>query len=176
MIYLGIDVGLTGAIGALNPDGSLRNIIDMPTMEKQGTRPRANVKRQLNGAGIREIIDQWKKVDSLFAFIERVASFPGQNVNANGSLMHSLGMIEGIISTLCIPYVLVSPQTWKKYFKLGRDKELARALAIRLYPTASLSRIKDHNRAEALLIARYGMELSENLSKAAEAVTTQNMP
>ncbi len=44
----------------------------------------------------------------------------------------------------------------EKHYKLGKDKELAIALAIQLFPKAPLSRKKDHNRAEALLIANYG--------------------
>lgn len=173
MIYLGIDVGLTGAISLLDADGKLLDLLDMPTMDKQSSNPRATVKRQLNGAAIRERIDVWKMKDSLFAFIERVNTFGKQGIATNGSLMHSLGMIEGIISTLCIPYALVTPVAWKRHFKLGKDKELARQLTIRLYPTASLSRKKDSNRAEAILIARYGVELSEDLHRAAETVKIQ---
>lgn len=171
MIYLGIDVGLTGAIACLDSYGQMVEVIDMPTMDKQSSNPRATVKQQLNGAGIREKLEAWRKTDTLFAFVERVNTFGKQGIATNGSLMHSLGMIEGIIQTLCIPYVLVAPISWKKYFKLGRDKELSRQLAIRLFPNASLARKKDQNRAEALLIGRYGVELSENLSKAAESAT-----
>ena len=56
------------------------------------------------------------------------------------------------------PLHVVRPQDWKRYFSLPKEKEHARALAISYYPQAPLARVKDHNRAEALLIARYGWE------------------
>ena len=40
------------------------------------------------------------------------------------------------------------------------DKEAARAMAVRTFPAIAprFYRVKDHNRAEALLIARYGQD------------------
>jgi crossover junction endodeoxyribonuclease RuvC len=50
----------------------------------------------------------------------------------------------------------VSPQKWKKVMGLsGKSKETSRAKAQGMFPKASLSRKKDHDRAEALLLATY---------------------
>jgi crossover junction endodeoxyribonuclease RuvC len=50
----------------------------------------------------------------------------------------------------------VVPTVWKKAMGLaGKDKEAARLKACGLFPHAGLSLKKDHNRAEALLLADY---------------------
>ncbi len=61
-----------------------------------------------------------------------------------------------------VPLSIIESSAWKKYYRLkGDDKEGARALALQLYPhlASSLARKLDHNRAEALLIARFGLVL-----------------
>ena len=95
------------------------------------------------------------------------------------------------MATLRIPTQIITPQEWKKHFRIqaagparrgkgetftpaqdaqrkreraaakGEAKEQARALVIQLYPgmASSLTRKADHNRAEAVLIARYGYEV-----------------
>ena len=90
------------------------------------------------------------------AYLEKVNAFPGQGVASMFSLGMSYWGMAGVVAALGWPLTLVEPEAWKRYFKLGKDKEEARALAQRLYPEVDLHRKKDHNKAEALLIARYG--------------------
>ena len=53
-----------------------------------------------------------------------------------------------------VSIVDVTPNTWKKYFRLNNEAEKSRALACQRFPDLpGLARKKDHNRAEALLIA-----------------------
>ena len=55
-----------------------------------------------------------------------------------------------------LPCELVSPNAWKKEFNLiKKDKDASRAVASGFYPKAPLRFMKDHNKADALLIARY---------------------
>lgn len=161
-MYLGVDVGLTGALAVLDKDGSFVRVEDLPIMNKGVLT--AVVKKQVNGAGLAALLAlvRGQPEKSVYAFVERVATFRKQGIATNGSLMHSLGVVEGVLQALAIPYWLVHSQTWKKRFKLGKDKERARQLAIRLFPKASLSKKKDANRAEALLLAWYGWELHEH--------------
>jgi hypothetical protein len=77
--------------------------------------------------------------------------------------MFRYGVAYGMLRTVCtlgrIPYHLVTPGKWKNHFKLDRDKEKSRALAIQYWPGCGFfERKKDHGRAEAALIARYGAE------------------
>lgn len=153
MIIIGIDPGLTGGIAFMNRRGLLLDVSDMPVMAKgKGT---SRVKMQINPAGIREIVEIYEP-EPMVAYLERVSAMPDQGVASVFSMGDTFGAIRATFATLGIPVEIITPQLWKKYYKLGKDKEVVRAKAIELYPEAPLSRKKDHNRAEAILIARYG--------------------
>jgi len=69
----------------------------------------------------------------------------------------AVGAVEGVLATLSIPVTRVTPQAWKREYRLlGCDKDAARGIAQDLYPGAPLSRKRDCGRADALLIARWG--------------------
>jgi hypothetical protein len=57
------------------------------------------------------------------------------------------------------PMTLVSPKTWQRHHGIGPAPDEARRRAGQLYPdaAAALSRRRDGNRADALLIAAYGL-------------------
>ena len=118
-----------------------------------GTSATATVRRSVDAAGLARIL----KLTPGEVWVERVNAFPGQGVASMFSLGQSYGIVLGVAAALGYPTHLVNPADWKKFFKLGKEKELSRALATRLYPGVALDRVKDHGRAEALLIARYGM-------------------
>ena len=94
------------------------------------------------------------------AFIERVNAMPGQGVSSTFKFGKAYGTVLGVIGAAAIPLHLVAPSKWKGYLHLSSDKEEARGLALRLFPACSdsFARKRDHNRAEAALIARYGAE------------------
>lgn len=98
--------------------------------------------------------------DEVHAFIEKVGAMPGQGVTSMFSFGYGFGVWMGILAALKIPHTLVTPQAWKKEMFAGYDKDTdSRVIARRLFPVQteeSLSRKKDHGRADALLIAEYG--------------------
>jgi len=140
---LGVDVGLDGAI-ALVGHGFLA-VEDMPTMG-------SGRQRVINGAELCDIITRWAPD---LAVVEKVHAFPGQGVSSAFRFGQALGTAEGVITGLKIPIKYVSPAAWKRSYRLTSDKEQARMRAIQLFPHMSdrLGRKKDHDRAEALLIA-----------------------
>lgn len=88
--------------------------------------------------------------------IEQVSSMPKQGVASSFNFGRGTGRLEGVVLALGLPLGMVTPAVWKKHFRLGPDKEQARALAIRTYPLVEgLERKKDAGRAEALLLAHY---------------------
>jgi len=94
-----------------------------------------------------------------YAVVERSGSMPKQGIASTFRYGVAVGCIRGAIIACGVPLELVAPVTWKKHFRIARDKELARGLAIRLWPgTGFFARKKDHGRAEAALIARYAQE------------------
>ena len=84
---------------------------------------------------------------------------PEQGVTSTFSMGHGLGLWEGILSALGVPYQMVTPQAWKKAMMAGQEKEkdASRQVAMRLFPSTipKLSLKKHHGRSDALLIAEY---------------------
>jgi crossover junction endodeoxyribonuclease RuvC len=151
MLIIAIDPGLTGALGFLR-DGVFVGVEDMPTVLK-GV---GSVKSEVSPQGMKTLIRERLQPDeAVVAVIEKVGAMPGQGVSSVFSLGDSYGAARAVLATAGFELVQVHPVTWKKYFKLTSDKELSRALATRLFPTAPLHLKKHDGRAEALLLARW---------------------
>lgn len=159
MICVGVDPGLKGGIGIIGHKAEFISVHDMPTMQRQGAK--AYVKNQVNGAALEDLLrtelSDYDK-NEVLVVMETPIAFPKQHVATVASAFLTAGLIEGVLTGRHYTLKLVSPSEWKKALKLTATKEQCRAFAIRLYPAASLHRVMDHNRAESLLIAKYGHE------------------
>ena len=153
MIIIGIDPGITGSISVLE-NKKIIEVYDTPTMI-DGKKN----KRQVNGAQVTNIIkDNLKKTEEVVVVVEQVNAMPGQGVTSMFNFGQSFGVIKGICSALSLPIYFVRPSKWKKHFNLIKtNKEASRTKVIEIYPEISnkLSRKKDSNKADAILIARY---------------------
>jgi len=150
---IGIDPGITGAVAVVNDNGDYA-VYDLPIMANgKGT---SKIKKMINPNGLSEILLMHHNDGPIF--LERTASMPGQGVASMFSMGDTFGSIRAVCSVMGFAVEIITPQTWKKKYQLKSDKEIVRAKAIQLFPNAPLSRVKDHNRAEALLIAKYGLE------------------
>lgn len=144
---LGLDPGVSGAIAFIFSDEPNRVAVeDVPV-----------VAGEISAA---LLADRIKAFGPSIAMIERVSAMPGQGVSSMFGFGVSFGQARGVIGALNIPLHYVTPAKWKKHFRLSSDKDDARKLALHLFPScaASFARKKDHGRAEAALIARYGFE------------------
>lgn len=154
MLVIGVDPGLTGAIGFLR-DGVFVAVEDMPIVLK-GV---GSVKNEVSPSGMKTLIREYLQAgEAVVAVIEKVGAMPGQGVSSVFSLGDSYGSARAVLATAGFELIQVHPATWKKYFKLSSDKELSRSLATRLFPTAPLHLKKHDGRAEALLLARWVWE------------------
>jgi crossover junction endodeoxyribonuclease RuvC len=157
MVYIGIDVGVTGAIASIDVRGTV-SIFDIP-VNVQATQ--AMVKRTVDPRGVMSILRTIVGADEVaLVMMERIHTMPGSrnSPQSGGSLMHSLGVIEAVLAIARMPCVKVSPAKWKRDMGLmGAGKDASRELAIALYPSAAheLRLKKHHNRADALLLAEY---------------------
>ena len=151
MIVIGIDPGITGAVAMIGD--AVAVVRDMPIMKRNEKTNQVDPRALFAMLGTIASPDE-----RVHAIIEVVHAMPGQGVTSMFSLGLTCGIIEGVVSALGIEYELVKPEVWKKALGVGKDKDLARAMASRLYPQVDLSLKKHHNRAEALLIARYARE------------------
>ncbi|WP_412852373.1 hypothetical protein [Ectothiorhodospira shaposhnikovii] len=155
-LVLGIDPGLTGAVAGLAPDHRVELLEDLPTVARGSGR----VRRELDAAGLAHLLRPIAG-DVRLAVVEQVASRPGQGVASVFSLGHTAGAICGVLAALGIPLVLVPPTAWKKAVGVpaGSDKDMGRTIAARFHPDLNLSRKRDHNMADALLLARYALTM-----------------
>ncbi|HFQ8725627.1 TPA: crossover junction endodeoxyribonuclease RuvC [Enterobacter kobei] len=147
---LGIDPGCSGALVLVTEHGGYIDHLAMPTI-KVGTKSR------VNGAAVAAWVRQYGVTH---AYLEQVGAMPGQGTASMFTFGHAVGVAEGILQGLNIPYTLVTPQAWKKSAGLiGSDKDAARSRAIQLYPElrALDAKAKGQAIADALLIARFGI-------------------
>ena len=158
MLIIGIDPGISGSI-CFFEDGKILDVIEMPTMN-EGKKN----KRQVNGAQIfNEIIERVNKYKSrnVRVIIEQVSAMPGQGVTSMFNFGQSFGILKGICSAMQLPMFFVRPAKWKKYFNLlNSEKDASRTRAIEIFPhfSSQLSKKKDSNKADAILIASFYYE------------------
>tara|TARA_B100001121_G_C18271961_1_gene426637 strand:+ start:71 stop:565 length:495 start_codon:yes stop_codon:yes gene_type:complete len=158
MFIIGIDPGISGSI-CFFEGGKIIDVIEMPTM----TDGKKN-KRQVNGSQIyNEIFKRVKKIekDKIRVIIEHVTAMPGQGVTSMFNFGQSFGILKGICSAMQLPMYFVRPTKWKKYFNLiNSEKDASRTRAIEIFPyfSSQLSKKKDSNKADAILIASFYYE------------------
>lgn len=154
-ITIGVDPGVSGAIAAIKDGTELVLLEDMPTTSSgKGTK----VSRSVDAVGLSEILGRIIRAhpgEYLHAVIEKTSAMPGQGVATMYSMGHSRGVAEGVLLTKGFPTTLVAPASWKRSMGFSNDKEWVRGEMTRLFPTASLHRKKDHDRAEAIALALY---------------------
>ena len=153
MIIIGIDPGVSWAISVIE-NKKVLEAYEMPTMI-DGKKN----KKQVNGAQVTNIIkERLEKDKEVIVVVEHVNAMPGQGVTSMFNFGQSFGVIKGVCSALSIPIYFVRPTKWKKHFNLIKThKDASRTKVIEVYPEISskLSRKKDSNKADAILIARY---------------------
>ena len=158
MLIIGIDHGISGSICFLD-DGKILDVIEMPTM----TEGKKN-KKQVNGSQVyNEILKRVNKLEisDIRVIVEHVSAMPGQGVTSMFNFGQSFGILKGICSAMQLPIYFVRPAKWKKYFNLiNSEKDASRTRAIEIFPyfSSQLSKKKDANKADAILIASFYYE------------------
>ena len=160
MKIIGIDPGLSGAIAILE-NNLVLNIFDMPVMS-EGKKN----KRQLNSALLVNLLkENITDSEDVAIVVEQVNAMPGQGVTSMFNFGQTFGAIKGICAALELPIYFVRPSKWKKHFELiNSSKDASRTKAIEMYPKLSnqLSKKKDVNKSDAILIAKFYSETRLN--------------
>lgn len=130
-------------------NGSMRNWVDVVELDN--------------------LLDEWSVAhdfarESVHAAIEKpvaaptIGKFkravPAQTIAAQ---FDTFGTVRALVARRCMEVEYPSPQKWKALFGLRGEnaKADARACCLRLYPDAPVVRVKDHNRAEAILVGHW---------------------
>ena len=153
MIIFGIDPGISGAICVLK-EGKILEVYEMPTMI-DGKKN----KRQVNGAEVTNIfLKELNKENAAKVVVEHVTAMPGQGVTSMFNFGQQFGVLKGICAALKLPIYFVRPVKWKKHFNLIKtNKDASRTKVIEIFPyiSSKISRKKDSNKADSILIAKY---------------------
>lgn len=141
---LGVDPGASGALAFLFTDHPDHIAVDdMPLAD--------------NKVCAAQLADKLRIMNPDLACVEMVHAMPGQGVTSMFNFGVSFGVTKGVILALGIPLTFARPSVWKRHFSISAEKEEARELALRTWPSRSelFARKKDAGRAEAALIAKY---------------------
>ena len=162
MLIIAIDPGINGAI-CFFENGEVKDVFEMPTMA-EGKKN----KRQVNGHQMfNELSYRIKKYNTqnINVVVEQVSAMPGQGVTSMFNFGQSFGVIKGICAAMQLPIFFVRPAKWKKHFELiNTQKDASRTKAIEKFPKISsiLSKKKDSNKADAILIASFYENIIKN--------------
>ena len=162
MLIIAIDPGINGAI-CFFENGEVKDVFEMPTMA-EGKKN----KRQINGHQMyNELSNRIKKynIPNINVVVEQVSAMPGQGVTSMFNFGQSFGVIKGICAAMQLPIFFVRPAKWKKHFELiNTQKDASRTKAIEMFPKISsiLSKKKDSNKADAILIASFYENIIKN--------------
>jgi crossover junction endodeoxyribonuclease RuvC len=165
-IFVGIDVGITGAVAVLNPETNDVRFYDNPVLEIKVGKHFKNVPDTYQMAVILEdIATAAGGKDNLLVSIEKVQAMPGGGERSMGatsafSFGCGFGMWLGVLAALRLPHQQIHPATWKARIMagFGKEKDASRQVAMQHYPRAAkdLNLKKHHGRADAALLARFG--------------------
>ena len=155
MLIIGIDPGISGAI-CFFLNGEVIDIIDMPSMA-DGKKNKRQINSQQVFNEISERIKNFSKKE-IIVVIEQVSAMPGQGVTSMFNFGQSFGVLKGICSAMQLSMYFVRPAKWKKYYGLIKtEKDASRTKVIEIFPyiSSKLTKKKDSNKADAVLIANF---------------------
>lgn len=142
-VYMGIDPGKTGAVAMITVRPDMAPVYEVHDLIQNDQ----NILPVLLSHAV-----QTRSYKCLLEEIEHNNRW-GTFVATKYGAEH--GYVRGVLD--CNPWVqysVIRANKWKPHFGLGRDKDKSLELARILLPD-HLTRKKDHNRAEAILIAEY---------------------
>jgi crossover junction endodeoxyribonuclease RuvC len=169
--FLGVDVGLSGAVAALDvgPDGVIAvEVHDLPVLRTKTAK--AKGKSVLDVVGLLRLLDRLHlpaltEGVAVRATLEMVSAMPGQGVSSMFSFGRALGTVETALAAARIPVDPVRANEWKRALRVPAAKDGAVQRADQLLPSAGhlwrgpRGGILD-GRAEAALLAFYGWQAS----------------
>ena len=156
-VIIGIDPGIKGAVAAIDADNlRLIEVTDCPTLKNAG-------KEIFNIQEMAHTIRRLSLLGDATVILEQAQSMPGQGVKSMFSVGRSMGIWEGILSALDVPFRTVRPNVWTKRTLAGmpgQGKMRSIQFALQMFPDIELTpqrcRTPKDGRADAACLAYYG--------------------
>ena len=157
MVTIGIDVGLTGAIAAIDQDEQLIGVEDLEVMVHGKV-------KWIDAQDLLGTIRLMREGRPARAIVEQTQVMPKLGLQAAMSKGMTTGSVLAALQIAGVSIELVQPAVWKRAHGLvapkasdAEKKTASLTKARMLFPTAELELGKHHNRAEALLIAHWAV-------------------
>jgi len=159
---LGVDPGLTGCISVIDYTDfkpKIVALIDVPTYQTATKSRRSGFLKHLDIYKLHHDLKPFKRLVAL-AIVEEPGSMPGQGLSSTFRFGAVCGQIQGILAASDIAMQLVVPAVWKLALGLEKKKMAAIERVKLEFPESvgCFKRVKDHDRAESVLIATYGLK------------------
>ena len=121
--FIGIDIGLLGAITILTKKKEFVNSYKMPVIKNSNTNK--NIYDTLN------IINILKEYSNATVIMEQLSARPGQGVSSMFSLGYGCGLFNGLCNSINNKVIVVHPQKWQNSLtKLYFDNSISNAFKI----------------------------------------------
>lgn len=153
MYIIGIDPGKYGAIAYYDCVNKSINVEDCPLTNLE----------TIDYSKMAALVKPYES--NAVAIMEQVNSY-GMGKQSAFNFGVNVGAWRSVLACYSVPVQTISPRIWKPGMGLSDDKNSSIELAKQLYPgmASKLTRKKDHDRAEAMLLVHYFLK---NQSKAA---------
>jgi len=153
-VVLGVDPGVTGALAWLDTNGRLE-ITDMPTVELITSA--GGKRRYVNPGPLIEHLQFYRATDAVY--LERQWGQKGDGTIQAFGIGDAFGCVRTAVMATHLSYHLVAPGTWKRWVQCPPKKKGGLQRARELFPAYAdlFKREKDNGRADAALIALYGL-------------------
>ncbi len=160
IFYVGIDIGLDGAISIIDDKQKIRYMYPMPVIK--GKKTNYDVQK------IVTIFRALTKEYSLFVVIEKPSPRPIISCSANFMLGGGQFLFEGIMAALNISYEVITARTWQKELLKGLSKDTKTASIMfckRKWPDVNLKKTerckKNHDGlSDSLCLAVYNYRIN----------------
>lgn len=159
MIAIGIDPGLTGALSVICTRRGLLTVEDLPTCPNGVAT--GSMLTWIDSVALDRMLSTLSQrydfaIEDVHVALERPITMPSSPAQTTAAQFDTFGVIRGLLAARA-KWTLrcVNPRDWKRIYGLTNDKTAARECAKRCYGNAPVARVKDHNRAEAILIGHW---------------------
>lgn len=160
MLIISCDPGLTGALALIDSGRGLLECADVPTCSNG--HDTGSMKRWVDVEGLLQLLRDWSARHSfageaVHGVIERPIPMPTLPAQTIASQFDTFGALRAVMAPRFVGNRMhfVNPREWQKFFGLKADKSMSRKACEQLYPSAPVSLVKHHNRAEAILIGHW---------------------
>lgn len=165
MLTVGIDPGLSGYFALLDADAWRLDLLPMPLLREGKQKNGSPGKSRVDIRGVLNLVAAYKMLDPALLVLERMEG--RAHASAGLSLGRSAAIVECAATFHSLALAMPRPIEWKTYYRLLRlGKGGSRARAAELFPAYAheFARDCDDGKAEASLLAHYGLHLLRDSS------------